>query len=134
MDYYIRWKTADNAVLVAISIPIFSTQLEKSRDAVTVANLRSAYAEAATEILVDGDKDTTTTDKIESGEYDVAVKGTLTNGGIAGADVPFTFGDNVATTLDNSSNGATQTVVFTWGVTNGVVDDKPTVTISASGS
>ncbi|MGO5203499.1 type IV pilin protein, partial [Bilifractor sp. LCP21S3_F8] len=27
-------------VLVAISIPIFSKQLEKARDAVTVANLR----------------------------------------------------------------------------------------------
>ena len=36
------------AVLVAISIPIFSRQLEKSRDAVSVANLRSAYAEAMT--------------------------------------------------------------------------------------
>lgn len=36
------------AVLVAISIPIFSKQLEKSRDATSVANLRSAYAEAMT--------------------------------------------------------------------------------------
>lgn len=34
------------AVLVAISIPIFTSQLEKSRDAVTVANIRSAYAMA----------------------------------------------------------------------------------------
>jgi hypothetical protein len=33
-------------VLVTISIPIFSRQLEKSRDAVSVANIRSAYAEA----------------------------------------------------------------------------------------
>lgn len=33
-------------VLVAISIPIFSKQLEKSRDAVSVANIRNAYAEA----------------------------------------------------------------------------------------
>ena len=33
-------------VLVAISIPIFSKQLEKARDATSVANLRSAYAEA----------------------------------------------------------------------------------------
>lgn len=32
------------AVLVAISIPIFSKQLEKSRDATSVANIRSAYA------------------------------------------------------------------------------------------
>ena len=33
-------------VLVAISIPIFSKQMEKARDATSVANLRSAYAEA----------------------------------------------------------------------------------------
>lgn len=39
------------AVLVAISIPIFTSQLEKSRDAVSVANLRSAYAEAQSTIL-----------------------------------------------------------------------------------
>ena len=36
------------AVLVAISIPIFTSQLEKSRDAVSVANIRAAYAEAHT--------------------------------------------------------------------------------------
>lgn len=33
------------AVLVAISIPIFTTQLEKSREAVDAANIRAAYAE-----------------------------------------------------------------------------------------
>ena len=36
---------------MAISIPIFTTQLEKSRDAVSVANIRAAYAEAATEYM-----------------------------------------------------------------------------------
>ena len=39
------------AVLVAISIPIFTSQLEKSREAVDMANLRSAYAECAAEVL-----------------------------------------------------------------------------------
>lgn len=33
------------AVLVAISIPVFTTQLEKSREATDLANARSAYAE-----------------------------------------------------------------------------------------
>ncbi len=42
------------AVLVAISIPVFSSQLEKSRDAVSVANLRAAYAEAVSEYLTEG--------------------------------------------------------------------------------
>ena len=36
-------------------IPIFTTQLEKSRDAVTVANLRSAYAEASALVLTEPD-------------------------------------------------------------------------------
>lgn len=36
-------------VLVAVSIPIFVKQLEKSRVAVTLANIRSAYAEAQLE-------------------------------------------------------------------------------------
>ena len=46
------------AVLVAVAIPVFSTQLEKSRDATTVANLRSAYAEATTAYLSDGTNST----------------------------------------------------------------------------
>ncbi len=39
------------AVLVAVAIPVFTAQLEKSRDATTVANLRSAYAEASALVL-----------------------------------------------------------------------------------
>lgn len=35
------------AVLVAIAIPVFTSQLEKSRDAADAANVRSAYAEAS---------------------------------------------------------------------------------------
>ena len=37
-------------VLVAISIPIFSKQLEKTRDATSVANLRSAYSQAMAKV------------------------------------------------------------------------------------
>ena len=43
-------------VLVAISIPIFTTQLEKSREAVDASNIRSAYAEAMTDYLANGAK------------------------------------------------------------------------------
>ena len=39
------------AVLVAISIPIFNSQLEKAREATDVANIRAAYAEASAELL-----------------------------------------------------------------------------------
>lgn len=38
-------------VLVAIFIPIFSKQLEKARDATTLANLRNVYAEVQTEYM-----------------------------------------------------------------------------------
>ena len=39
------------AVLVAIAIPIFITQLEKAREATDIANVRSAYAVVVTEAL-----------------------------------------------------------------------------------
>ncbi len=51
------------AVLVAISIPIFSAQLEKAREATDLANIRSAYAEASVEVL-DKNEDSTKTVKL----------------------------------------------------------------------
>ena len=39
------------AVLVAISIPIFTSQLEKAREATDLANMRAAYAECSTAVL-----------------------------------------------------------------------------------
>ena len=39
------------AVLVAIAIPIFTSQLEKSREATDAANIRAAYAQASVEVL-----------------------------------------------------------------------------------
>ena len=51
------------AVLVAIAIPVFTSQLEKSREATDKANLRSAYAEQMTAILTwDGKSDITAID------------------------------------------------------------------------
>lgn len=41
------------AVLVAISIPIFTSQLEKSREATDAANLRAAYAEVSAVLLTE---------------------------------------------------------------------------------
>ena len=39
------------AVLVAIAIPMFNKQLEKSREAADLANVRTAYAEVMTAAL-----------------------------------------------------------------------------------
>ena len=43
------------AVLVAIAIPVFTNQLEKSREATDVANVRSAYADLMVQYLEDGE-------------------------------------------------------------------------------
>ena len=40
-------------VLVAVSIPIFTSQLEKSKEATDIANVRSAYAEVMAKYLTD---------------------------------------------------------------------------------
>ena len=42
------------AVLTAIAIPVFTTQLEKSREATDMSNLRAAYAEVMAEYLSNG--------------------------------------------------------------------------------
>ena len=41
-------------ILVAISIPIFTSQLEKAREATDAANIRSQYAEVMAEAITDG--------------------------------------------------------------------------------
>lgn len=41
-------------VLVAISIPIFTSQLEKAREATVAANIRSQYAEVMSEAITEG--------------------------------------------------------------------------------
>lgn len=58
------------AVLVAISIPIFSAQLEKSREATDAANIRSAYAEVSADLLSDDASTTTVTVKAKQKKAD----------------------------------------------------------------
>lgn len=48
------------AVLVAIAIPVFTTQLEKSREATDTANVRSAYAYLMSEYLTTTDSNLST--------------------------------------------------------------------------
>jgi len=46
------------AVLVAVAIPVFTSQLEKSREATDAANIRSAYAVIQSAALMQDDQDT----------------------------------------------------------------------------
>ena len=43
------------AVLTAIAIPVFTTQLEKSREATDIANVRSAYANVVAAYITSGE-------------------------------------------------------------------------------
>lgn len=42
------------AVLTAIAIPVFTTQLERSREATDMSNVRAAYAEVVADYLANG--------------------------------------------------------------------------------
>ena len=55
------------AVLIAIAIPVFTSQLENARDATSIANIRSAYAEAQTAYIT---KDSTSTHATYAGGTD----------------------------------------------------------------
>ena len=50
------------AVLIAIAIPVFSSQLEKTREATDLTNVRSAYAQVSSEALLGNSEITVTVD------------------------------------------------------------------------
>lgn len=84
------------AVLVAISIPIFTSQLEKSREAVDLANMRTAYAECASAVLTG---ESTTSDASKGpqagtdGSYSITVKLTQSSDGWTGDNKNASIGD-----------------------------------------
>ena len=94
------------AVLVAISIPIFTSQLEKSRDAVSIANLRAAYAEAASDYLTAGTSGYTTITK------KVTLKGKKSDNFCSlGTELPFNL-DSSLTAKDGTVGEITVTFAF----------------------
>ncbi len=87
------------AVLVAIAIPVFSTQLEKSREAVDAANIRAAYAE----IMTDG----ITGDYTTCDSHKVSLKQTK-----SGWQDSFDFPTNLTSGTTEPDQGSE--VTFTW--------------------
>lgn len=57
------------AVLIVIAIPVFASQLEKSREAADLANVRSAYAQVSAEVLL-GDPEVTVTVDLKQKQAD----------------------------------------------------------------
>ena len=114
------------AVLVAIAIPIFTTQLERSRDAASIANLRAAYAEAATSLLTwDGTSTTVDGNAIsKSGNVttivieDVAIKSQQGNNWSGqGADLPFAAPNDPGDNTDHDASFKYDSSTDSWTVT-----------------
>ena len=70
------------AVLVAVAIPVFGSQLEKSREAADLANVRAAYAEVLTEANM-GIYDKVVTVDLKQKQYDWQSADVITIGGIS---------------------------------------------------
>ncbi len=79
------------AVLVAIAIPIFTSQLEKSKEATDLSNVRAAYAEAVAAYISEG----------ETGTYTVELKSNIsdckTTGDVAGVSAEDILKDHTTT-------------------------------------
>ena len=92
------------AVMVAIAIPIFTTQLEKAREATDIANIRAAYAEACLDALENGTGEgTATTVAMVSDAKFTEVTGVVIGKSAIPADFSVTTGNTVK--VDVAANG-----------------------------
>ena len=69
-------------VLAAISIPVFSSQLEKSREATDLANVRAAYAQIMAEVIGTEDNPEPIPVKLKQKQYGWQTGLPITIGGI----------------------------------------------------
>jgi len=112
------------AVLVAVSIPIFTAKLEKSREATDIANMRAAKAAATVELLdnVTAANVAPTTDSVT--EYYDTEAGKMT------ATMPTTYGKGTSKNGGMTYSGYTNTEAYTSKVISATINYKEdTVTI-----
>lgn len=83
-------------ILIAISIPVFTAQLGKAREATNQANLRAAKAAAVAQYLTDGK------DETETYVYNIS-EGTATKGDITGGNTVTIEGVDGSTKLTEIS-------------------------------
>ena len=117
------------AVLVAIAIPIFNTQLEKSRDAVDEANIRAAYAELTAALIPDdGTGDSLADLGLNTNTKWTAMTGTATNGTFTytfsgkGQDTGWGGGSTATTDIGGLQvTNAAKATTLTFTVTSGKI-------------
>ena len=104
-------------VLVAISIPIFTSQLEKSRDATDAANVRAAIAQASADYLTSDAAEPTKTFTYDFDGKSSDDKWAQTNAAtmkIGGIDVTMKSGaKKIKITLDPDNNANTTVTLST---------------------
>ena len=93
------------AVLVAISIPIFSAQLEKAKEATDMANIRSAYAEVIADYLGDSTKHYTISVPLKSDTTNWKSGDSATLGGVKYEDLINTGGEKTSIDVVCSKDG-----------------------------
>lgn len=114
------------AVLTAIAIPVFTTQLEKSREATDASNIRAAYAEISVALL-DGSLAKADDSLTISGGYTAKLSGavssdftvTVENFRIKQTDYDSWVGGNpeiAGVTVSTVPKAATSPVIFTFKV------------------
>lgn len=125
-------------VLVAISIPIFTAQLEKSRDAVTLSNIRAAYAEVQAAYLTQ-DSTSTGDQKITQNDQTITISKAGTDGtqtvtitnvvakgqadGLNNQDqLPCTVGDGVLSEMGKTPGNYTLTFTYKTSGENTTVE------------
>ena len=108
------------AVLISVAVPVLSSQLERSREAVDLANVRSAYAQVSTEALL-GKTDVTVTVNLKQKQAGWQSVDPVNIGGI----VHFKSGGNTDNWKGDAEPGGscevsydeTHGVVLTWSGT-----------------
>lgn len=114
---------------MAISIPIFTSQLEKSRDAVTLSNIRAAYAEVQAAYLtqdtnakdpqtITQNGQTITINSATNGTQTVTITNVVAKGTSKGLNnkdqLPFTIGKDVDLDTTMGQNAKNYTLTFTY--------------------
>ena len=108
------------AVLIAIAIPVFTSQLENARDATSVANMRSAYAEAQAAYLTgnSGGNATVAADKSTVTVANVKIESAQANQWSQQAkELPFTAPEDPGT-------AGTRSMEFKYDANGGITEVK----------